>query len=233
MKKVLKQSDDLYCSNFDNKNKYSNEKLIENLNKLLEEHKISINQLHKNTGIPVTTIKRIKYDKDANPTISSLLPIAEFFSVSLNQLIGLEDLPEKDHLGVYVEKQELWTKVPVIQWGDIINFEKKELDFTLCNFISTDAEVSEYAFALLVEEDNWTIFQKRMKLIFDMKKEAKHRNYVLILNLGSTTVSFYQLLCFDGLYYLKPPQADYKTIEYNKSKHSLKGTMVQARMDQD
>lgn len=233
MNNRLKLELDFVCSKIDTKEKYSNEKLIENLNKLLIKNKISINELHKNTGIPVATIKRIKYDKNANPTISSLLPIADFFSISLSQLMGLEALPEKDYLGVYIEKRELWAKIPIIKWEDILKFEQETLEIDNLPFISTDAEISKYTFALLVEEDNWTIFQPNMKLIFDMKKEAKHRNYVLVLNTDTSVVAFYQLLYFDSNYYLKPPQNDYRTIEYNKQKHVLKGTMIQARMDQE
>lgn len=213
--------------------KFSCEKLSDTLNKLLNENKISINQLHENTGVALATIKRIKYDKSANPTINSLLPIAEFFSITLNQLLGLEPFLEERAIGVYKEKKHFWKKIPVIEWEHVKNYsEKSKMTYTY-DFVLTDIEASDETFALIVQEIDWALFSKGTKLIFDPNKASKHRHYVLISNKDVPIVSFYQILFFDGTAYLKPPQVEYKTIEFDKDKHSIKATMIQARMDQE
>lgn len=63
---------------------------------LIKKCGININQLHKHTGIPLSTLKRLKLNKENNPTLASLAPIANHFSVSLDQLTGREALPKKE-----------------------------------------------------------------------------------------------------------------------------------------
>src|SRR3989339_1637782 len=96
--------------------------LRERFENLLAEYKISLAQLHKNTGVPLTTLKRIKNDLFANPTLSSLAPIADFFSITINQLVGIDPLPTDLPLGVYIEKRDTWTAVPLISWEQAISW---------------------------------------------------------------------------------------------------------------
>lgn len=206
--------------------------LKEILSYLLEENKLSIVQLSKNTGVPVTTIKRIKYSKDSNPTINSLLPIANFFSLTVNQLIGLELLPEERPFGVYQENKELWAKVPLITWESIADWPDNKKTTFLTEHIITDIELSPLSFALIVKEDNWASFPKGTNLIVDPQKEPRHKSHIIVFNRLIALSFFYQLLIFDGSYYLKPPHDDYKTVLYDKNIYSFKGTLIQARLDQ-
>ncbi len=201
------------------------------LDNLLTENKLSIVQLSKNTGVPVTTIKRIKYSKDPNPTINSLLPIANFFSLTVNQLIGLEPFPKERSLGVYQENKALWTRVPLIGWESILEWLENKNSCILNDHITTDVELSSTAFALVVSEDNWITFPKGINLIIDPEKEPKHKSYIIVFNKLLAAPFFYQLLTFDGAYYLKPPHVDYKTVPYDKDIYDFKGTLIQARLE--
>lgn len=208
------------------------ERLSEILSLLLEENQLSIVQLSKNTGVPVTTVKRIKYSKDPNPTINSLLPIASFFSLTVNQLIGLESLPRERLFGAYQENKELWTKVPLITWESILDWPENKKMVSPIDHIVTDIELSPTSFALIVKEDNWVTFPKGTNLIFDPQKEPRHKSHLLVFNRRISLSLFYQLLMFDGFYYLKPPHYDYKTVPYDKDIYSFKGTLIQARLEQ-
>ncbi|MCX7124087.1 MAG: helix-turn-helix transcriptional regulator [Gammaproteobacteria bacterium] len=65
-----------------------NSLLKENLRFLLEEHQISETHLAKELQIPNTTFHRLLNNADSNPNISSLRPIAHYFQVTVDQLIG-------------------------------------------------------------------------------------------------------------------------------------------------
>lgn len=88
------------------------------LDHLIKKWGININQLHQHTGIPLSTLKRLKLNKENNPTLASLAPIANYFSVSLDQLTGREALAKKEN------KQLNGLTVPLIRWKDIINTPK-------------------------------------------------------------------------------------------------------------
>jgi transcriptional regulator with XRE-family HTH domain len=210
---------------------YAFDRLKSILDSLLIENKLSIVQLSKNTGVPVTTIKRIKYSKDPNPTINSLLPIANFFSLTVNQLIGLEPFPKERSFGVYQENKALWTRVPIISWESILDWPENKNSYILDDHIITDVEISSTAFALVVSEDNWITFPKGINLIIDPQKEPKHKNYIIVFNKLLSSPFFYQLLTFDGTHYLKPPHVDYKTVPYDKDVYDFKGTLIQARLE--
>ncbi len=71
------------------------------LNHLMAESKIDGVQLSRRTGIPVTTINRLrKNDADNNPTLSTLVPLAHFFAITVSQLIGDEPIPDASITGM-------------------------------------------------------------------------------------------------------------------------------------
>lgn len=208
---------------------FSGKKLSETLTILLEEAKVTMAQLHKNTGVPLTTIKRLKNNGNANPTVNSLLPIADFFSISLNQLLGIDPLPHHRPIGVYAEKRGLWTAVPMISWQQVSQWPNMSMDPKTIRTLSVDLELSPHCFALIIEENNWHHFLPGTMLIFDPNKLPTHRSYVLVEN-KEQVASFYQLLMHDGTRYLKHPCPDYKTVICDPD-YTIKATLVQARME--
>ncbi|MFN7095993.1 MAG: helix-turn-helix domain-containing protein [Gammaproteobacteria bacterium] len=210
---------------------YSPEKLGANLTLLMQENKVSVMQLHRNTNVPLTTIKRMmRSTPDTNPTVSSLLPIAEFFDITIDQLLGLVVLNSDNAIGAHIENKTFWVKVPILTWEEVVNWP--EIDYNANRTVLTDIEISQSAFALIVEDD-WQLFPKGTTLIFDPEKKPKHHNYILVKNVEKNAISFYQLYYYDGLEYLKPPRAEYKTIQFEQNKHVIIGTLAQARIDQD
>src|ERR1700721_1959638 len=96
--------------------------LSENLNMLMAKARLSSNELAREINIAATTIKRIRNKDQANPTITTLLPIANYFSISLNQLIGNEPFTSTGET-CFVHK------IPLLSWQDCIhhaslNYEK-------------------------------------------------------------------------------------------------------------
>ena len=75
------------------------EKLCENLNFLMTKNVLNASELARSTGLPASTIKKIRNHDNPNPTLATLRPLAQYFSISLSQLIGdeplIEDFTEK------------------------------------------------------------------------------------------------------------------------------------------
>lgn len=57
---------------------------------LLAENKLTIDDLHRGTGISCSTLSRLKREESDNPEIQTLIKIAQFFNVGLDDLIEME-----------------------------------------------------------------------------------------------------------------------------------------------
>ena len=163
-----------------NQKKYFNKQLCENLRQLMSESRVSLRKLYNNTGVPVTTIQRMRDDFNGNPTISSLKPIADFFSITVNQLIGDEPLAADKVTGGYKENKRGWVNVPIISWEESIYWQKSHNLNAKNRFIQTDIGLSEYAYALEVEEEGWINLAVGTLLIIDPTLSYKHRDFIIV-----------------------------------------------------
>ena len=64
--------------------------LSSNLKRLMKRYAIEDTELSKETGVPAPTINRLKNNAQMNPTLRNLLPIAKYFKVSVEELVGEE-----------------------------------------------------------------------------------------------------------------------------------------------
>ncbi|MBV9576414.1 MAG: helix-turn-helix transcriptional regulator, partial [Gammaproteobacteria bacterium] len=61
--------------------------LSANLIALMDYHRIGGAQLARTTNIPLSTIKNIRKGTNINPTIETLIPLARYFDISLEEII--------------------------------------------------------------------------------------------------------------------------------------------------
>jgi len=205
--------------------------LANNFMHLLHKANISITQLHKITGIPLTTLKRIKDDPLANPTISTLIPLSNYFGVSLNQLLGLETLP--NNIFTQTAKQHLQGlhEVPILQWEQAIHWEKLITAARHTNHgVTTDYPMNTAAFALVITEPHNGYFQLGSTIIIDPTLSAEHQDYVLVYKEPTNRCHLRQYLVDEHYSYLKPLNPDFKTIIMTP-KHRIIGVIVQSKRD--
>lgn len=208
--------------------------LIFVLNKLMTNCGVNINQLSRNTGLSNTTIKRICIDPDCNPTLSSVTKIAEFFSITPNQLIGIEPLTTDQQ--TYQPNLSSWTNIPILELNQTINWpsnieEIRESTATI--YVKTDIDPKESLFAVIVRDESLEPkFSEGTILIFDSSRELRNKDYVLLLDNDKPIPQFRQLLT-DG------PDVYARTINQNlannppsllkKDQSKILGTLIQAR----
>lgn len=179
------------------------QRLSKNLNLLIAECGIDGVQLSKHTGIPVTTINRLrKDDPNNNPTISTLVPLADFFAINLSQLIGDEPLPATRIKGAYRVDPAVFNHLPLLSWQEAIHWpqtinENHEM-------IQTEHQYSDHAYALIVEEEHWENLSKGTALLIDPLCRAEHRDLTIVYKNGQALPTVKQLLFDDEQIYLKP-----------------------------
>lgn len=197
--------------------------LSNNLNMLMAKARLSSSELARQIGIPATTIKRIRNNEQSNPTITTLLPIAQYFSISLNQLIGNEPLTSTNACPIVLHK------IPLLSWQECIHYGL--LNYEKCSKqIFTERNVSDKAFALIIEENDLEFFPKDSILITEPDQKPETGDYVVIGNIEQNIASVRKYIIEIDQIYLKPLVAGV-TISVLTPEYKILGVIIQYKVE--
>lgn len=182
--------------------------LGEILRRLLFEKRIKAADLARELDIPRPTIHRLLTGKSKRPHESSLIPIANFFSISVPQLLGEEPLFKTTNEAL--NPQPALSKVnliPLISWASL-----NDLKNALINAqqqITVTKDISGNCFATLMHDSSMEpLFPKNTILIFDPELTPKDRSFVLV-HLHETNLPIFRQILIDADHkYLKPLNPD-------------------------
>jgi transcriptional regulator with XRE-family HTH domain len=191
---------------------------------LIRKRGINTNQLHKHTGIPLSTLKRLRLNKENNPTLASLAPIANFFSVSLDQLIGKTPLLSKNE----VETNSL--TIPLISWKDIINSPKNRWRLAFSSVLIIDTHLNKDSYALLIENNNWNNFLAGSLLVIDPSLNPHNRDFIIVYKKGRRSPELRQVLIYKNKRYLKNVNSESEIIDFSEKYQSL-GVIIEIKMN--
>lgn len=200
------------------------EKLSENLNLLMAEARLNAEELSRRVGIPASTIKKIRNNNDANPTLSTLLPLAKYFSITISQLVGDESFPDERIKGAYKVNAESLNHIPLISWLNAITWPDGSDEAH--HSITTEHNYSKNAYALLVEEDNWENLTKDTILLIDPALQVDHRDFVIVYKNGQKIPTLKQALFDEEQIYLKPVTHGYNIAIFTPE-HRILGVIVE------
>lgn len=205
--------------------------LITVLNKLMEDQGLSLDKLSKLTGVSRSNINRMKTDENCNPTISSLLPIAKFFKISVEQLIGAEPISNTHKYELNSLRVE---KLPILSTYEHIsqfvdgNRHPKNVSFTYA-----ENTVSENSFGYITTDDTMEpYFPKNIIVIFDPSVKYEDQSYVLVKN-SKNQIYFKKYVNQDNLEFLtslKTENGQTKLLKLNND-ISIIATAVECHMD--
>lgn len=196
----------------------SNTKISSILNKLMSAQKLNVSEVARRAKLPQPTVQRIAAGTCASPHISTLKPLAEFFSVTVDQLKGLEPIPQFDNVG----------KIPLVEWENAGNIK---IDKNHEQIIA-DVQVSSNAYALkVIDSAMEPFFPRGTLLIVDPSVQPKDRSYVIAKSSGASMPIFRQLIINGPDKLLKPLSPDTEIYKMTKLKKSdaILATVVQAR----
>lgn len=191
---------------------------------LIKKWGININQLHKHTGIPLSTLKRLRLNKENNPTLASLAPIANYFSISLDQLTGREALPKKNN------KQIDGLTIPLIHWKDILNISKNRNHLAFSSLLIRDITLNENSFALVIRDNNTTNFLAGSLLVIDPSLKGRNRDFIIVYKKGETKPQLMQKIIYENKIYLKNLTIESEIIKFSDF-YKIIGVVIQIRMN--
>jgi hypothetical protein len=181
--------------------KYPN--LGKTLRKLLFDRNMKPVDLARKVNLPPATIHRLITGKSARPYQSSLQPIAEYFSIAIEQLVGEESINNvvnANDLGQSLSTEKFF-KVPLIPWTELdqIGYGK---NFYRNIFVGA---ISKQGFATLMPDYSMEpLFSCGSILIFDPQTKPVDHSYVLVKLRGNGQYLFRQLLVDADQKYIKP-----------------------------
>lgn len=196
------------------------------LSTLMEQNNVSLTMLHRNTGIAIPTLKRLQSDPTANPTLTTLLPIADFFQISIAQLAGKEVISQ-NHFG-YRENRTYWQEVPLLPWEEIGNWLKQKGEsLPKREKVIIDIDAGEFPYALIVEENEWLEISKNSILIINPSLIPENKDYIICQKKGHSP-TLKQILFDEEKKYLKS-LSPYLPINLFEEDHCCLGVLVQIR----
>jgi transcriptional regulator with XRE-family HTH domain len=182
-------------------------------------------ELARRVDLPQPTVHRILSGQTASPRGKSLQAIANYFKVSINEL-----LTSRDPASVVNSPRP--HKIRLLDWsnGCLDNQESALAIGT----IFTDMNVSDSAFALHMNDASMELqFQQGTLLIFDPQRKPTDRCFVLAYLKKEKTYCFRQLVCSASERYLKALSQDLLNMPLRRLEGGDKiiGVLVQARME--
>lgn len=197
--------------------------LGKNLKRLLLEARISENELARRTGVAQQVINRILSGENSNPKILTLSPLANYFMVSISELIGEGSISSLKGQGDIIE-------VPLIEFEKLATISLPELMSNCTTHLLIEADKKSRMFATK-QVDNLMEpkFSEGSLLIFDIDKESVSGDFIL-LKLPDAKVIFRQLIIKSANRYkkaLNPKAEEYNLTKVENSKQL--GVLIQSR----
>lgn len=192
---------------------------------------ISVSELARLTGLPQPTIHHILSGSTKNPRKKALEELSNFFSVSVNELTGLETLPA---VIPDVIKEDLQiSTIPIIEWDSLKTWPSEANKIQDKQEILINKKIAKNSFALIMPDDSMEpLFQKNSLLIFDSGKNPKDRDFVIVNLSKEGVVLFNRLFSENNILYLRQNMEDgsLKLTRLDQSNDHILGTLIEARI---
>lgn len=199
---------------------------------LMKECDIDDIQLSKHTGVPVSTITRTRLAKSSNPTASTLKPLSDFFKVSIDALLGRQELPKARLPGFYQRDQYTTSILPVIKWQDINNYINNINTFNESKFlrwVSSEKITSEGSFAIYIPNDELALFLKKGSTILIDRNNKIISGDIVLLQINKSTIALKKILIDGDKTYIKSITPGINSIDPLKNQHLVLGKIIEMR----
>jgi len=196
------------------------------IGQLMQAINIDESSLAKACDISLASLSRIKNNPDSNPTISTLRPIAEFFNITIDQLLGYSPLDNND---------SNIKKIPVIDNSQIFSWiENKTIVNHITEWLICDLTTSDYTFATNYKLDNSNSLLQKCLILVDPKRQYQHDDLILIYNKKIQQLFLRTIMIDDqNKVYLKPIEpgfSEYVLLDNCANNISILGVVVESRL---
>ncbi len=177
--------------------------LQKNIIYLMESHGFSDLDVASKSNMPISTVRRLIYSEDTNPTASSLIPISDMFNISIDDLLK-ENISETGyHRGKF--------EIPLLTINQIEEWIASSLDINcIKKFISSDCN-DDKSYSIRVDFPVGDVQKNRKAmLVISPSFNPVHGDFIVILKNSETEPSVVELFLDCGKYFYTDKKSNEK-----------------------
>lgn len=208
--------------------------LSDRLIQLMKAQGLSEGELSRRTEVAQSQINRIKKGHIENPGIESLMRISNYFSISIEQLIGENSIPDgvlykhnRQHFG--------WNSIPFLNWDQILEFTGNESSKNLDNLphIAVDIPLGKTKLFALKMSGTYMEpkFSPNTVLVFQTGGCAEDGRFVLIKYYNKNTPVLRELFLDGDTIYASCINSKFDGYKELGNKDIIVATLIQSRCD--
>lgn len=194
------------------------EKLLENVNYLINKSGLNQIEIAALAKIPATTLYGISTGTSANPKLHTLAAVARVFNVTIGQLIG--ELP--------LNYSEI--AIPIISWHDldikkmVINYKSNKNT----NFVYSSLATQNFVFALKVNNTISDIFKNNSIIIVEATDNYLN-NDLVILSINNSEPAIKKIIKEGSDIFLESVTSKLPIQQYNHNNTHIFGVIRETR----
>ena len=203
--------------------------LSTNLKQLMRIHEnLSVSDLARETAIPQPTLHHILSGATQKPRKQLLETLANFFSVSTEQLLTKDKLP--NIIPKKVKENLKINTIPIIQWETLKNWPTETNGH---KEILLDKKASKNSFALIIENNLLEpTFPQGSLLIFDFTNAPNDRDFIIVHMVENDSILFNRFFIDNSECYIKQDLHDGNAtlIKIDLKKDKIIGKLIEVRI---
>lgn len=208
--------------------------ISDNLQQLLaRHHELSLSELARQTNIPQPTLHHLVNGLTKKPRRKVLEALANYFKISIAELIGQAPLPEST-------TEELHRKfkmsiIPIISWDSLKKWPSNRKNINQLGELIFTQAIGKHSFALLMKEAVVELlFPESSILIFNSEIKPQEKEIVIVYSGTEDKIRVNRLFIENSDYYLKQqqPNGDITFIKLNLEKDKILGALIEARLSE-
>jgi len=197
--------------------------IAENLARFIALKKTTENKVAQDLNIPPISIKRLLSGETTDPRISTLKAIADYFKVSIDNLIATEEVA---HFGVIGQTKPLF--IPALDWESAKNLDVIDLSHWqewVPVTVGKNETVSPRSFALESRPSMHPRFQQGTLFIVDPDLSATDGDLVLINLRQNNELTLRELFVDPPEWQLHPINQGSPILKFSKEEHEILGVV--------
>ena len=190
-----------------------------NLNTLMKLKKTTETKVAQDLNIPVMTVRRLLSGETTDPRVFTLKTIADYFQVSLDALVGTQQLMPHE-----MNHPSKPTFIPMFGWENVTNRDNIDLNqwkTWIPVSIRNDAPLSSQSFALESRPSMYPPFQPGTIFILDPALKPSDGDLVLVHLPKNNEVTLRELSVDPPDWYLRSVSQNANVLNFSKNEHKI------------
>lgn len=171
---------------------------------------MSESALAKAVSLPKATINRVLSGKTPDPRAGTLVPIAQYFNITVDQLLGIAPLPQNTPLGITKESH---IEIPYVDYENLCDYinnahsPQKKVELSLLS--NKRLTINCFVTKLISDELSPQFATGALLIISKNIPKLKSNDIILAYSKTTNKVIFRKLMIANGMNFLSSPNPNY------------------------